>query len=66
MGEKLASLFRGVSLRFRSLRKAHAVQMLKFPSKKPRHEKIDIDLFTRKTESDYLDVRKDGKCDFEF
>lgn len=45
--------------RFRNLRRAHITQVLKNPRSKPRHEKVDIELFTKRSESDYVDVKRD-------
>lgn len=44
-------------LRFKSLRKAHLTSMINNPKSRPRHEKVDIELFTRKKETDYVDVK---------
>ena len=31
--------------------------MINNPKSRPRHEKVDIELFTRKKETDYVDVK---------
>lgn len=46
-------------LRFRSLRATHLVNCVKNPRAKPRHEKIDVELFTQKKEESYIDLKED-------
>ena len=45
--------------RFRSLRASHVALLVKNPKAKPRHEKLDIDLFTKSKEEDYVDVKQE-------
>lgn len=57
------SLMSGGWLRFLALRKQHVTALAKNPKAKPRHERVDISLFTKKTEEDYVDVKKDVVSD---
>lgn len=52
--------------RFLALRKSHVAQLSKNPKSRPRHEHVDISLFTKKTETDYVDVKKDRRSRFVF
>ena len=45
--------------RFKSLRASHVLALLKNPKGKPRHERVDIDLYTKSKEEDYIDVKKE-------
>ena len=54
------TLFAPVILaRFMSLRKNHCAILAANPRAKPRHEKVDTALFTRKKEEDYIDVKQE-------
>ena len=46
-------------LRFLNLRKAHVAALAANPKAKPRHEKVSIELFTKKTEKDFVEAKKE-------
>lgn len=47
-------------LRFDQLRASHVKVLAKNPKSKPRHERINVEMFTKKKETSYVDVKKDS------
>ena len=48
-----------LDLRFMSLRASHVQILARNPKSKMRHEKVDLELFTRKKEESYIDLKED-------
>ena len=36
--------------------------MIRKPGSKPRHEKVDVELFTKKKEQDFVEAKQEQTC----
>lgn len=46
-------------LRFMSMRASHLQAVMRNPKSRPRHERVDLELFTNKKEESYIDLKED-------